>query len=244
MGRLGIAVVVAAVLGFVGWQIWRVHSAVHTAFYQRPYRTSHFKKALSAFEQRAGSDVSLFALRLTPGGVFFTSLEPDGVKDYRFDENGKVLQVHPLSSDRNLTTVFPVARVDVDAPQRIFDAIAENTGHREYLFTATLELNSAGALRWTADAGKLGFGAGDYEALPDGTITRRPAKPNVAAYVACLKQAGTNRTKANACQKLLGGSPAARAAAFKKCLRKAKTPKATMRCDRAFEQSLERSLPK
>ena len=88
MWRLGILLVVAAVLGFVGWQIWRVHSAVHTAFYQRPYRASHFEKALSAFEKRAGSDVSLFDLRLTPGGVYFTSLESDGVKVYRIDENG------------------------------------------------------------------------------------------------------------------------------------------------------------
>jgi hypothetical protein len=244
MGRLGIALVLAAVLGFVGWQIWRVHSAAHTAFYQRPYRTSHFKKALSAFEKRAGADVSLFDLRLTSGGVFFTSLEPDGVKDYRIDENGKVLSVHTLSSDRNLTNVYPVARVDVEAPQRIFDAIAKETGHDEYLLRAELARNSDGALRWEADAGKLGFGTGGYEALPDGTLVKRPAEPQIAAYVACLKRAGTNQTKANACRKLLGETPAARAAAFQKCLKNAKTRKALLRCDRAFAQSLERALPK
>ena len=153
-------------------------------------------------------------------------------------------QVHSLSSNRNLTNVYPVARVDVDAPQRIFDAIAEDTGHNEYLMRAELARNSAGALRWEADAGKLGFGTGDYEALPDGTITKRPAKRDVAAYVACLKRAGTNQTKADACKKLLGETPAARAAAFKKCLAKAKTKKARTRCDRAFEQSIERALPK
>ena len=174
MARLGGVLAIVAVLAFAGWQLTRSRGTEHTAFDQRPYEKAHFKKVLAAFEERAGSDVSIFDLRLAPDGVFIEAVEPDGVKDYRIDENGKALKVTPLAIERNMANVFPVARVDAGAPQRIFDAIAEDTGHRDYLLRATLAPSLDGKLRWTAQAGKLGFGSGTYEALPDGTIVERP----------------------------------------------------------------------
>lgn len=232
MARWGSALLIAAVLAFVGWQVWRITRAEHTAFHQRPYEQAHLEKVLAAFESRAGSEVSIFDLRLAPDGAFVESLEPDGVKDYRIDEDGKVLRVTPLSTERNMANVFPVARVDAAAPDRIFDAIAADTGHREYLLRAKLAPTLDGKLRWTAEAGKLGFGTGEYEALPDGTITSRPARRNLSAYASCLKKAGTNAPAIAACKRRL--PLADRRVLFGKCVGHSMSAARATRCKRIW----------
>jgi hypothetical protein len=200
--------VAAVVIAFVAWQILRIHHAVHTAFYQRPYREKSFRKALDAYEKRAETHSSLVQVKLGTGGVTFVSLEPHAVRQYRIDENGKVLKAQELPMARVVQNAFPVASVQVEAPQRIFDAIAADTGRDDYLMTATLERNIRGALRWKAQAGKLGFGTGDYEAVPDGTITKRPLKLSLvpaptrpAKYARCIG-AAHSVARIKRCQRL------------------------------------------
>jgi hypothetical protein len=240
MKSLGAGLVVVVVFAFVGWQVWRVLHATHEAFSQRPYTAKRFPKVLSGFEKRAGKDATLLDLRLATNGARFLAVDTDGRKEYSVDENGHVKKVQTLRGPVDVTRVFPLSRVDSAAPQRIFDAIAADTGHKGYLFTAKLELDSKDRLRWTADAGKLGFGSGDYEALPDGTISKRPEKANVSAsYLACIKNAGTSQAKATACRKLLPGhsGPTAaqiRSQKYSRCLGKQPPNARTRRCQRLY----------
>lgn len=210
--RAGLAVgaVMAAILVFLLGRVLVAYvHATHAARRQQPYKVERFAKVVTTFERRAGPDTTLLEVELGLSGVRLLALQPEGLKEYTIDDEGKLLAVRDAPGSWDLTKAFPVTRLQAGAPQRIFDAIASDPAHPDLRYVdMRLRVDPfSNRLRWTATPIFSGSLA-DYEALPDGTLVKRPAaSPDVAAFARCIAAAGTDATKARACRKLL---PAAR----------------------------------
>jgi hypothetical protein len=165
-------------------------------------KSANLAKAISAVQGKTGSGGQVLELRLEPNQAKFQVRDGGGAKGYTYRSGGDLSDfgVKLVGPGRIQDNVFPLARLNAGAPERIVAGIhakAPRYALKDVQFM-TLDIDPvSGKFIWSANVGTPGSG-NLYQADLDGSNVRAPGEAgrNVAD---CIAKAAGNPVKIQAC---------------------------------------------
>ena len=171
-----------------------------------------FGPIVKSLRKEVGSEAQLLTVTMRPTSVEFAVRDGSRAKGYRAEPGSDDLDdvgVNLSGSGTVKENAWSIGKLEPGAPGRIAKAISRKESGDFHLSIATLERETDGRLLWDMKGTIDGRGV-SYTAAPDGSKVRTfKATDGVPKSVRnigeCLREAGSEAGKMQACTKGLGG---------------------------------------
>lgn len=182
---------------------------------ERIVNKGNFDPIVAALRKEVGSEAQLLTVTMRPTSVEFIVRDGGGAKGYRAEGGSDDLDDVgvDLSGPGVEENAWSISKLDPAAPDRIAKAISRKESGDFNLSVATLERETSGKLLWDMK-GTIAARGVSYTARPDGSKVKTfyPTSPEstgvpegVQSIGECIRKAGSDADKIQACTKELGG---------------------------------------